>query len=429
MEKNLYRLNARSLFLMSTHRFDLIFKLGYLENYYSGQAFSSFQCAAYDESIRIFNNFYEAKPLKKTKDDFTTEFHKTFSDIARSGYRLDSDPLMVTKGAGLYDGAHRLACAAWLGKEVLVELTDDHAIFDYAYFMRKGLHKIYADWGAMKYLRLNHNAYAVTIHSCVSEKIRPAIEQILLNYGRIFYRKDLRLTEKGYCNLKKLSYSGDDAKWVGDSANSFAGAREHARNSFGPNSLSLYIYHCDNLGTLNICKHKIRELVGLGNYSIHASDSHAESIDLAGALLNENSIFWLENAPINLDFRLLKSDMHRLNCAAKTGCMDLKDVCVVGSFPMKAFGIREVSDIDCVVDNFNGAISFGSKEFDVHNELISLYGQTVGELLYDPRRHFYLFGMKIMTLSDLILMKKRRSESPKDREDIRMIQSFLFNAN
>ena len=61
--------------------------------------------------------------------------------------------------------AHRVAVAASLGLFVPVEVSDSEKVFNYKFFNRHRMNPEWMDYGALKFLEINPNAYIVNLHS------------------------------------------------------------------------------------------------------------------------------------------------------------------------------------------------------------------------------------------------------------------------
>ena len=65
-----------------------------------------------------------------------------------------------------------------------------------------------------------------------------------------------------------------------------------------------------------------------------------------------------------------------------------------------------------------------SKNVSSHNEYANFYGKPIKDIIYNPENHFYIHGIKMITLEGMIDMKNRRSEQ-KDINDVRMALTYL----
>ena len=417
--------NALSLLLCSK-RFDLIFKYLYLR--YKDKNLPFFR-EMYLEHIRAFNHFFEQEPSdghpKNSPEDFIRAFECLFANMQTHGFDKSKGLIPIGDNGEISDGAHRLACAAVLGLDVALTPDGRHDLYDYKFFRDKGLNPLFADYAALEYVRLNPYAYIVNLHAVADQAKDRQVEQILEKYGFIFYQKDVHLTFNGYVNLKKLSYGSfwEREPWIGSTENHFAGAQAHARKSMGRRPLRAYVFVCDSLEKAVQAKAEIRELLALGNYSVHINDTREEALWLAETYFNEDSLHLLNFCPFDFEDKKFDVMTEQLRKEANEQNVDLNDICCVGSTPLNLLGLRQSSDLDFL---YAGNMPFTPQSNDLssHETELIYYPCSKTEIIYDPRRHFYWHGIKFIRLNILDEMKKKRNEIPKDRDDRKLIAAF-----
>ncbi|MDR2395755.1 MAG: hypothetical protein LBD57_04070 [Endomicrobium sp.] len=84
----------------------------------------------------------------------------------------------------------------------------------YQYFNRKNYNNWLMDFEALEYVEHNRNTYIVNVYPCMPKSYDNQIEQMLLQYGFIIYKKELKLNFNGLFNLKQIQYRGE--KWIED---------------------------------------------------------------------------------------------------------------------------------------------------------------------------------------------------------------------
>jgi hypothetical protein len=419
------RVRAKDI-LFKCNRFDLIFKYLYL-SHRDQPGIHDFHTKLYLAHIRAFNNFHEKEPRKSSAEDFILHFEKTFASIKRNGFIEDDGVIAITDKNDLFDGAHRLVSSAYLDLELLAEVTTSHAPYDYQFFLNRGLEDWIADFGALEFLKLSPFSYVVNVHSIVPLELDSEIESILSCAGKIFYKKNIGLSFNGYVNLKKLTYGASDGNetWIGSPSDNYRGAKDHANSSFGEHPLRFYILLSDSIENIISAKEQVRSLCKTGNYSIHTNDTREEAIHLGQALLNNNSIFLLNNRPYEFDTKkldLLAAKLIALICSSK---LDRDLVCVGGSSPLAAFGIRNADDLDYL--NCNNVELLDSTDISSHESELEHYPFSQYEIACNPLLHFYYRGLKFITLDVLLLFKNARNETPKDIEDIFSIMRYRYS--
>ncbi len=420
-EYKLFKIKAVEVFRKST-RFDLIFKYLFVNNI-EDENKNKFYEELYLESIAAFNGYYEEDPRKESADDFLSHFYTTFNSIKQDGFDPKKSSITLTNNGELWDGAHRLAICASLNLDVLVKNTDSVVDYNYEYFLKRGLPNWIMDLGALEFVKNSSYSYVATVHSCVDESKIGKIEEIFNSKGKIYYKKEFFLNEKGYLNLKKISYQG--AEWLGSPADGFAGANDHAKKSNGVWPLRVYILISDSLSNILEAKGEVRELVGLGNYSIHVTDTHDESINISKYVLSNTSIKFMNGCPSDTDFETVGELVDDYINLIKNSNRHLDDFCVVSSYSMGLYGLRMPRDLDYIFIDSSFKTSCGNIDRHDLDEDMYLLGEK--RVILDPRMHFYFMNVKFLTLEMLLSYKSRRFEVPKDVEDSLLILNFLNN--
>ena len=417
---------ARQLFLKQK-RFDLIFKYLYLK-----YPENDFVKGAYLENIRAFNGFYEVEPsdgvAKNSAEDFLRSFDVLYNSIQTGGFDKKMGIIPLGDNGEISDGAHRLAVCAYLDLDVETKGDGRNDLYDYKFFEHQKMDPDIMDYGALEYVKLNHNAYIVNLHSVTDTAKDDQVVQILEKYGFVYYKKEINLTFDGYVNLKKLSYGSfwDREDWIGNVENKFAGAQMHAKNSMGKNPLRAFVFVCNDLQKVIQAKAEIRELFNLGNFSIHINDSREEAIWLAETYFNKNSLEMINRRPLDYEDPQFDKMVEELKKTAQQHKVDLGDICGAGSTPFDIYGLRGSSDLDFLY--------CGNKDFDIQTETLSNHDSELDYypfpkkiIIQNPEHHFYYHGLKFITLDVLYEMKKKRHEIPKDVNDCKMIECFRKN--
>jgi|694.fasta_scaffold10406_13 hypothetical protein len=413
--------------LCKSNRFDLIFKFLYVKNKSTNCEF--FYKNLYLISIKHFNNFYEKAPFKNSSQDFISAFDGLIDSIDNNKFDTSISNITITKKQDLYDGAHRLSILAFKNLNTEIGIVDlEENDYDYKFFLSRSLPDWCADLAALEFVKLSKYAYIATVHSCVDDSKIAKIEDIFKKDNKIYYKKELYLNFNSYVNLKKISYCGDE--WVGTVANFFEGAQTHAKKSFGNFSTKVYVIISENISLLNKAKKKIRDYCGNGNYSIHITDEHSKTILLAETLLQASSISVL-NVPFTaIDYNNPPDIIKRFKLAILNQKLSLYKFCIVGSYVMDIHGLRKAKDLD-FVNLYKEYVTLKEnfENFDIENHGIEddfYYFGTFNQIV-DPRCHFYLYGVKFLTLSSLLYYKARRNEKPKDTNDVELIMNYQAN--
>lgn len=431
MERNIVehmKCNALNI-LLGQRRFDLIFKYLYAKRP------SEYHRYVYLEHIRAFNNFYEVNPSdgkpKNAADDFINSFDTLIRSLRDKGYSEDKDAIPLGLNGEIQDGAHRLATCAALGIPVCIaeDTNKPDSIYDYRYFAHQGMDESIMDYGALEYVKLNPHAHIVNLHSVTNPKDDTKVEAILNRYGVIFYKKNVKLTYNGLVNLKKISYGllWDRADWIGNVANRYSGAQQHAQASMGKNYTRIYVFVCDDLEKVIKAKAEIREIYGIGNFSVHINDCHEEAIWLAETYFNANSLFYINNRPFYQEDEVFDKHIEYLKSLLYEYNIQIDDICLAGSTPLNQLLLRHSDDIDylCLDDSFD-------LEDDIispHDDQLRYYPCSKEEIITNPTNYSYYHGIKIISLDVLYKLKRKRGERPKDLNDCISIKRIKINSH
>ncbi|MGI5078661.1 hypothetical protein E4N94_01060 [Treponema denticola] len=425
------RKNAKELFLQN-NRFDLIFKYIYIKNKDKKTPFFK---NLYLNHIKAFNNFYEEEPSdgveKSTPEDFVLSFDALYNSIKEKGFDKSLGIIPIGTNGEISDGAHRLACACLLDTDVFIENDGRKDEYDYKFFLERGLDRKYADYAAIEYVKMQPNAYIVNLHSVISEEFDPDVENILKEYGNIYYKKSIALNYNGYVNLKKMSYGSfwQRESWIGDSSNSYLGAQSHAHESMGNGgNLRAYVFVCEQFDCLNEIKKRVRSLFNIGNYSIHINDYREEALALAQFFFNDNSIQIMNLRPFGFEDSDYDSYLMEFKNRITEEDLDINDFSIVGSSPLNILGIRKSADIDFL---YSGTKKFNGEDENIssHDSELRYYPASKYDIIYNSSYYFYYEGFKILSLEALYSLKKKRNEKPKDIVDCKTIRKLLHKSD
>lgn len=407
--------SAQDVFYQST-RTDLIFKLLYLESL--GTAKQLYYRNLYLESIKYFNSFHEKNPPKRTPADFLNSFNSLHQSILSDGLQ-SSTSFPLTSDGEPFDAAHRLSCAAYLDLNIPIHTVSDSCSFNYQYFRSRAASEMLLSVGAYEFLKRSKYSYVVNIHSCVDSALDAEIEDIFARHHcKYYFSKSIYLTIRGYHNLKKITYYPDD--WLGSATNEYSGAYSHAANSFGPHPLRFIVVVSSSHHNVTKAKTEIRDLVGLGNFSIHTTDTAEESVRLAQHLLFPNSVSLLNDLPPAVDISKRYPELQFFLTYLRQLQLDTDDYCLVGSYPMHLLACRSARDVDYICTNMNPVPGLPDP-YSLHDEPESLYYSGHIHHILNPSNFMYLEGLKIMSPSSLLLFKANRQELPKDINDLSLL--------
>jgi len=405
--------------LLTPARFDVMAKVIYAKHW-SMDGGMSWATRVYKEHLGILSSFEEGDGQGKTCfEDYQASYDKLLCSVGSSGFSPDISMLPVSYGLQIIDGAHRLGAALFYDKPVSVVYFDVQPDrYDYRYFHKRGLPEDISDAMALEYCRLSPDVKVAVLFP-VAQLHREKVLS-LLGSDVLAYEKSITVTRSGRANLIRLLYAGEH--WIGDGRQETRGVRDHIENRFEEGCpVTFLFFDHQNPEQLRRTKEQIREMVGLGNYSIHVSDTREETRRVAEVALNECGVHWLNHhhAAANQEFDRLFSE-YRKRLPANLPARE--KFCVDGSGVLAAYGIRDVNDLDylCLP---GVALQPGAEDISCHNEESRYYQASIEDIITNPGMHFTYEGLKFVSLELLRQMKICRGES-KDRLDVQRIDAL-----
>jgi FkbM family methyltransferase len=409
--------------LLSPARFDVMAKVIYAKHRAMGGGMS-WATRIYREHLRILSGFEEGDGLGKTCfEDYRFSFDKLLDSLGSGGFNPEISMLPVGNDFQIIDGAHRLGAALFYDEPVRVVYFDvQPGRYDYRYFRERGLPEEISAAMALEYCRLSPDIKVAVLFP-VAQQYREKVMS-LLGSDMIAYEKTVTVTHSGRANFIRLLYAGE--RWVGDGQRETRGIRDHVENRFEDGRpVTLLFFEHDDPKQLRQIKEEIRELAGLGNYSIHISDSSEETRRVAEVVFNEGGMHWLNHSRAGTT-----REFDRCFCEYRERLpadpLVREKFCVDGSGVLAAYGIRDVNDLDylCLP---GVALEPGQEDISCHNEESRYYNAPIEDIITDPGLHFTYEGLKFISLEQLRHMKTSRNE-PKDRLDVQRINALSQGA-
>jgi GT2 family glycosyltransferase len=339
----------------------------------------------YAAHIQAFNGAREPGSDKAGTDAFMGRFDDLLDSIERDGYQEAFGPVPVGQGNVLMDGAHRLAACLAYDKPVYAlfcdvptwEYTAQWLATNEAHGTR--LPSRYMDAMVTAFCELAPDIHVATFFP-VGQSVETVPVPSYIASGRV------ALTARGTRNLMAIMYPG--AAWTDQKA---ALCFPEGRGSMG-----WCVFQADG-ATATAYKTRYREQAGVGNHSIHVTDTPAEATRLVHALLNDNSVDWL-NRGVFPAGQLLTSD---------------DSICIDGSTVLETYGLRRVpADLDC--------LAWPDVEGSHNADVAQHHVWPVSDIIYNPARHFWLGDTKVATPEVIRHCKERRGEA-KDIADLELL--------
>ena len=412
-------------------RFDIAIKLMYAKNYILGRA-KNWREYAYKEHIkRITGRGNEAKEFDGTGKEGYEQYIEAFNSLLSCDIDISKIPVVPCDTSMVaFDGSHRIASA--IAKNRKLQIAKIHAqsksCADYNFFSTKknghlGCNQAILDEAALEYMS-NKQGLSILLVFPVIKNPEIALHTIQ-ELGEVVYVKSLPINPIEGGKLLKQVYYGHD--WFNQELNS-SGFRQKQLACF-KNSGELRVILIDNIKQEKIqqVKSKIRDEYGIGNHSIHMTDSDDETLEIAQALFNNvgTSLVSLFSGNTNDVFH---QNLLKYKNWLETCNYDSANFAVCGSALLGLFGLREVGDIDFLYFGDESQLGLFPEKVDCHNKLINFYGVSTGDIVADPRLHFWYLGVKFCSLDVIITMKTKRN-IPKDKRDIRLLSYHCSSLN
>ena len=396
-------MNALQLLLNST-RFDLVMK---------------YACAAHlDCKSSFYKEMFLAQHAILSPGEEGEAAWQEFLNVCRRVQEegVPAGVITVGRNGEVVDGAVELACAALFGQEVEVHEVQESVDYHFQWFLDHGLDRLYADYTAIEYVRLQPSAHVVNLHSRVDSVHDGDVEAILRKHGMLYYKKPVALSADGYANIKKISYGTfwDRPLWIGNADDSFAGSRRHAQCSIGVDPLRAYVFVCDDsTNTARTAKEEVRRLF-MGGNCIHINDRHPEAVRLAETYYNDNSLELINARPVAHVDEAMDTELKAVSLAAEAAGISPLSFCGTGEATLRVVNAASSSQLvyPCVLD------ADTKPELPLTSPLSALPengGLTVSDLVHHPRYYGFHAGFKFLALPVL----EQWAESPADVQLIR----------
>lgn len=281
--------NVKADTLLDCNRFDLFAKIGYIRN---KELNNDLAISIYSEHIKAFNPDLKepGRDDKNGLDDFINTFDELIDKLKSNSFDPNISLIPIDKNGIILDGAHRVSALAYYNKSVDVirfPNVTSKAIFNYQYFRKRGLSNDILDKIALEALFNKDNIYVACLWPKMGNyKKRSLAIDLLEKKYKILYTKEMTMSLNDLSMFIYEIYKEQD--WVGNEDNNFAGARNKATFCYAKNSLVKFVFfQADNLNNVLALKDEIRDIFNFGKHSIHITDNHKETIDIANLILTE----------------------------------------------------------------------------------------------------------------------------------------------
>jgi len=389
--------------------------------------------ARYKEEIFALNGFFEDAPRKIGYQAFEDHFISLIVDLEKNSYSPSGAPVPVTTNLEALNGAHRVAAASALGQHIRIQVIDQRPSFDFNFF-RGRVSERTLDLAALTYIRECQDVRALILHASLPPENEQMVTDELQGLWDPIFSKAVEADQNLYLNIKKLNYLNprelSSSYWAGCPENNFAGLRNHVRKSSGPYGIRVVFFRPrGSTDQLNQAKKTSRENLGGNRHFIHTTDSHLETFMIASAILHEESLLALKNRPASWSTPL---DQVIASYRQKSA-LDVpfsSEILFGGSVSLDGHGIRKCNDVDMLTDSSSDFTRlrslFGDSNFlDENLSDENSYSGSSASMSSDFSAHFYVNGMKVVSLRRLEAMKQIRSRGANDKLDLLLIMKYM----
>ena len=258
----------------------------------------------FNHLLRILSlgKFQEPGNLKKNSyQRYYDAFIEINEKILKNGFCPKTSIIPISNSNSILNGSHRISSAIFNNKDVFcLKLVDVKShIYDYNFFLDRGVDKFMLEYSIRKYIKYSDNTYVAFLWPVAKNKTRE-VKKIL---GNILFEKDVSLTFNGSKNIVCEIYRKES--WLGTPENEFKGALNKSSRCFNGSFKVKVFFFCDDTLTSVINKKKqIRKLFNLGKNSIHITDTKEEAERISNLLLNPNGIDFINHG---MPYRYLKT--------------------------------------------------------------------------------------------------------------------------
>ena len=437
------QVNPQSLRLQQ--RFDIVVKTVYAAFAALEDPVPRFVTAMYERHLKVWNNFQEPctfkgdkdwfdsrKPCipKTTAEDFRSSFYATIQSISSNGMDPSISLVPVTTSGFPLNGAHRIAAAIAIGQSSMpIQRAKNSHSFDwtYVFFQQKGLESKYTDFAMLEWtLRFPTTTVVVWPRAtAMSSKIAKTRTIVSNEIGGILYETTLSLTRHGLASLVFHAYG--EQPWLAAKVDKLVDFDAKSSRF----AITVMFVNTPLMKDTTVAKANIRAQYGIQKSSVHVADTHAESKIIAEAVLNANSVQFLNRHDGN-DCSVVANELAvRLEQSTVMPSMYLlpQTMMIDSGAVMSFFGLRPRTDVDVLFLSEVQNKLLGSRNgvlVEAHERNhFGIHGHTADDMFFDPSNYGYCHGMKYVSITQMRQYKTNRAVQGKDEFDVAAIDEFL----
>ncbi len=281
---------------------------------------------------------------------------------------------------------------------------------------QEGIDPDYLDAMALSFCKKYPDTYIATVWPTLSYDYEDLIYEILSKEAVVIYKKTFTLKNNGPKALmetipEKAAYLSRDF-----------------HHYFDPTKpiypMMCFVIRAPAHENTVRAKRTLRNIVKLDPYCMHINDTHAQGLDLAHLLLNNNSIHFLNHHKPH-QFKHFNALFPFYEKFLRKKSLPKQDFCVDGSCVLSAYGLRDSAmDFDFLSTRFT---KFGNiLPLDHHNEAWERLGLDINAVIYNPKNFFYYKNHKFASLLKIRAFKALQGRD-NDIRDVMQIDTLLKN--
>lgn len=416
--------------LLHPARLDLAVKYRYFMSLRAGEPDPA-ATRLYEQHIARRTGGYE--DAKRHLADYHEAARRLLASIEASGF--DATQAIPIGPNGLpADGAHRLAACLALDHPIAIRRSPSEGpSWGFEWFNARAFSSDDVDGVLRTYAHLS-NSIAVFVFWGPTLERWPTLMDRLASHGRVVGWRDLALDPSDIPPVVHDVYAYRLGPATSDRIEAKARALVRGRPQIRAVIVDAGRHGAESgLDTWSAhIKADLRSLAGRGPAdffeTVHGADTLDESRYLVDLLLNANSLRQLAARRGRQERPQFIAWLVDYRAALARHGVSQHQACVVGSAVLEAVGLREATDIDCVVADaarrprFHNGVTALAAGVDLvtagyHRRADGGAVVTDDRVIADPSRHFLCRGLKFAN-PELVIDRKRQHARPKDLADV-----------
>ena len=380
-----------SVELLTWNRFDLAFKLLYLELYklHKPLAIEVYKYDIYSQTLGEFSEF--GNDEKSNFNEYISAFNIIIEDIKVNGFNSDKSLIPISSDFSILNGAHRTAALIFLNKKVnCVNTHLNPLIIDYNYFYERKVPQKILGFVAQTFIEFSPNTYIAFLWPS-GNKLKSS--QVVEIFKKVIYKREIRLNANGAFNLLIELYKHMD--WSGNEKNSFRPIKNKLIECFKTfDSFEVVAFQAESIDHVRLIKEKVRCILGNGYSSIHITDTYEEAVRISKIVFNLNGINFL-NLASPYHFKTTISSLKKQHNFFDSNNINIKRSLIIGDTISALVGEANEGEFKFLYD-FEPKSSKDIFILSFDNQF-PLSNYSLKTIIHDPNFYFWYNGLKFLS--------------------------------